>query len=116
MLNLPTLVDDLGVKVSVDVKQTHAPIWFDHVNECVHCGSKNSLIFVDFWGRESKNEIKAFDHIKCKVCGKPYSIYWQNEEGSSNMYPSAVDRTVKQEFVNFINRNDIKENGVKEIN
>lgn len=107
---------NLGLDIDIDVKKVHFPIHFEHKNICVHCGDTGSLIFVDKFGRESSQEINAFDHIKCKSCGRIYSILWERKDsGSDKMYPSAIDPSIKREFKNLINGSEIKRAGVKEL-
>ena len=107
-------LENFGIDVKVDVSKTTLPFYFKRKNECVKCGSVNSLVFIDKFGRESKDEIRAFDHIKCKNCGRVYGIKWEKDESSNKMYPSATDLNISQEFKNLINFN-IKDNGVKEL-
>ena len=90
------------------------PFYFKRKNECINCASINTLVFVDIFGRESKDEIRAFDHIRCTNCGKLYGIKWEKEEGSDKMYPSAVDLDVVRDFKNMVNFN-LKDNGIKEL-
>lgn len=105
---------NLGLNVDIDVKKVELPFYFDRKNECVSCGAKNTLTFVDKFGRESKHEIRAFDHIYCKKCGRVYSILWKQEPGSSKMYPSAVDPSISRDFMNMVN-SDIKLYGEKSL-
>lgn len=105
---------NLGLDVDIDVKKVKLPFYFDKKNECVHCGAVNSLTFVDKFGRESKKEINAFDHIKCTKCRRVYSIKWEQEEGSTRMYPSAVDPSIKRDFMNMLD-GSIKYMGVKKL-
>lgn len=105
----------LGFDVSIDIKKAHMPIYFDRKNECVHCGAINSLIFMDKLGREVTKEINPFTHIKCKNCGRTYSIQWTKEEGSNKMYPSAVEPNIMIAFNNFINNGNIRAYGSTEF-
>lgn len=105
---------NLGVNVDIDIKKAELPFYFDRRNECVSCGAKNRLIFIDKFGRESKQEIRAFDHIKCSACGRIYSILWKKDKDSTKMYPSAIDPSITRDFMNMVD-NDIKQNGIKEI-
>lgn len=101
--------------INVDINRTTLPFHFNRKNECVKCGASNQLVFIDKFGRESRgSEIRAFDHIKCKSCGRVYGIRWNKDPGSNKMYPSAVDLDIIGDFTNLINQN-IKNNGVKEI-
>ena len=107
---------DLGVDVAITVKKVRYPIHFEKKNICVHCASQGSLVFVDKFGNESKKEINAFDHIKCKSCGRIYSILWQHDEDDKNkMYPCAVDPSIKRQFINLVNSSSIKKKGIKEL-
>lgn len=107
---------DLGVDVDIDVKKVRYPIHFEKKNICVHCAAQGSLVFVDKFGNESKKEINAFDHIKCKTCGRIYSILWQrDEDNDGKMFPSAVDPSIKRQFINLVNSSSIKKKGVKEL-
>lgn len=105
-------LENFGVNVSVDVHKTTLPFYFRKKNECVKCGGINTLVFIDKFGRESREEIRAFDHIKCKECGRLYGIKWTRDEDTGKMYPSAVDLDVLQDFRNMMNFN-LKDNGVK---
>ena len=33
----------LGINVNIEVKDIVYPIYFDGINQCVHCGSKDTL-------------------------------------------------------------------------
>lgn len=104
----------LGLNIDVDVNKVRMPFYFKRKNECINCAGVNTLVFIDAFGRESRDEIRAFDHIKCKQCGKLYGIKWEKEENSDKMFPSAVDLDPLQDFKNMINSN-VKQNGVKEF-
>ena len=103
---------DIKCNVNFDVKKVSSPIYFDGKNICTHCGASNSLEFIDKWGKVNREEIKAFDHIRCANCGKIYSILWKKRPNSSKMYPSAIDTNIFKDFMNIIN-SDIKNNGEK---
>lgn len=105
---------NLGLNVNIDVKKVKMPIYFEHKNQCVHCGAENSLIFIDKFGRESRAEINAFDHIKCRKCGRIYSILWQKDGDNGKMFPSAVNPSIGRDFTNIVN-NTIKYVGKKEF-
>lgn len=108
-------LENYGIDLKVEANKTTLPFYFDRKNECVKCGAVNSLVFIDKFGRESRGqEIRAFDHIKCKNCGRIYGIKWTKDQNSDKMYPSAVDLNVIGDFTNLINFN-VKENGVKKI-
>lgn len=110
MLNFKVTID-----VGVETKNTQYPIVFDRRNVCIHCGAENTLIFVDKFGKETRKEIHPFDHIKCTKCGRNYSISWQKDIENGKMYPTAVERGIKQEFMNFIGQKSIAQKGVKEL-
>ena len=105
---------NLGFNVDINVKKVELPFYFDRRNECVSCGGKNTLEFVDKFGRKSKQEIRAFDHIQCKKCGRIDSILWKQDENSNKMYPSAVDPSISRDFMNMVD-SSIKSNGVKSL-
>ena len=42
---------NLGFNVDINVKKVELPFYFDRRNECVSCGGKNTLEFVDKFGR-----------------------------------------------------------------
>ena len=88
----------LSRQVHIPEDKIRMPIYFDRKNECVHCGGVGTLIFINRFGRATKDEITAFDHIECKKCGKKYSIKWTKDPDSPKMYPSAVDADVKDNF------------------
>lgn len=92
MLGLPYEVD-------IDIKKIKYPISFDH-NECVHCGSKGTLLFVDIFGNKSTKEIYPFDHMICTKCNRKYSLKWERVEGSRRMKPRPVTPDLKQDFLN----------------
>lgn len=96
MLGLSTTID-------IDIKKVESPIYFKGKNECTSCGAKNMLAFVDIFGRESRHEIRAFDHITCKACGKTFSILWEKDNNSQKMFPSAVDHNIARDFSNLVN-------------
>ncbi len=107
----------LGIDVDVDLKKVKFPVRFENKNVCVHCGKEGSLIFVDKFGRESNKDIHAFDHIKCKNCGRIYSIQWNpSEENKSAMYPTAINPNVKTEFINLVKHSKLANNGEKKFN
>lgn len=103
----------LGIKVNldVDVKKVSSPIYFQHRNECVRCGGRGSLIFVDRFGRECSREVNVLEHIKCKKCGKIFSILWEPKDGTNKMMPSAVDASVSTDFINMVNHLSLKNKG-----
>ena len=107
----------LPIDVDIDVKKLHIPFYFEHRNECVHCGAKDTLKFVDILGRETTKEINAFDHIKCIACGRTYSISWSPDESKDpgKLYPSAVDPSIKSDFQNMVSAYRIKSKGMKEL-
>ena len=105
---------NLGVDVDIDVKKLEMPIYFDGKNECVNCGGVNTLMFIDKFGNPHKDEIRAFDHIKCKKCGRVYSILWKQKPDSTKMYTSAVDTSNTRDFVNLLD-STIKEDGTKKF-
>ena len=88
----------LGINTNVDSSSPHCPIYFDKINECVHCGAKRSLIMVDSYGKECREEIYPFDHIICKKCGKTYYIKWCKDEETGKMYPCAIDPDISKTF------------------
>jgi hypothetical protein len=106
----------LNVKLDVDVKKVTLPFTFVGKNRCVHCGGENCLEFVDKFGNRSKKEINAFDHIICNKCKRFYSIRWTNEEGSTNMVPSAVNPSITRDLTNLFNIKEIRANGDKTLN
>lgn len=103
------------VSVGLEVKNVQYPIMFDRRNICVHCGAENNLIFVDKFGRETKQEIHPFDHIKCKKCNRSFSILWEKDASTGKMYPIATDPGIKREFLNLVSYNNIKNKGIKNI-
>lgn len=88
-------------------KDHEQPFYFERKNICVHCGVEGQLVFIDRFGRETKTDVHAFDHIKCKNCGEVYSIIWNREDTSEKMYPSAIDRSIKTDFVNIV-KNEVE--------
>lgn len=101
----------LNLGYTLEVKKLQMPIYFKKRNECVHCGTVGSLVFIDKFGNESRHEVKAFDHIKCKRCGRLYSILWESIDGSAKMYPSAVEPSISRDFMNVVNHSRISKNG-----
>ena len=65
---------NIGLNIKLDIDKVQYPVYFEKHNICIHCGAEGQLIFVDKFGRETKNEIHPFDHIKCKSCNRLYSI------------------------------------------
>ena len=107
-------LENYGIDLKVDVNKITQPIYFKRKNECVRCGGVNTLVFIDKFGKESREEIRAFDHIKCKACGKIYGIKWEKDENSDKMYPSADDLDPIADFKNLVNFG-LKENAKKEF-
>lgn len=104
---------NIGINLKVDVNQVQYPVYFEKKNICTHCGAEGELVFVDKFGKETKKEIHPFDHIKCRKCGRPYSILWQRDEDNNKMFPTAVDPSLKQEFINLLSTKILKSNGEK---
>lgn len=105
----------IACNLDIDVRKVQYPVYFEKRNVCVHCAAEGSLVFVDVFGRETNREINSFEHIKCKCCGRTYSINWKNDPANnSKMYPVAVDPSVSQQFSNFMNMRDIKRKGVND--
>lgn len=105
----------INVDTNISIRKTEYPIYFEKRNICIHCGAEGTLTFVDKFGRETNKEIYPFDHIKCKKCGRTYSILWQKDSTNNKMFPCAVERDIKREFLNLINQREIKKDGVKEL-
>lgn len=105
---------DIACNMDIDIKKVQYPVYFEKRNICVHCAAEGSLVFVDVFGRETNREINAFEHIKCKCCGRTYSIDWKRDPGSSKMYPVPVDHSVGQQFSNFMNMREIKNKGTND--
>lgn len=103
----------LKAKVNVDITNVEYPIYFERKNECVCCGAEDQLTFVNIFGRETDKEVHPFDHIKCKQCGAIYSIKWDRDGESGKLYPSAIDPSIKNEFVNLVGNKVIKQKGEK---
>lgn len=106
---------NISMDIQINTKTTHYPIMFDGRNICVHCGGEGTLTFVDKFGRATNQDIHAFDCIKCKKCGRTYSILWQNDESNGKMYPSAVERNIKTEFLNLFNNKKIQSKGEQKL-
>ena len=107
---------NINVDISFHKKDNlRFPIHLVGVNQCLHCGAKDTLEKIDIFGNVSKQEIYPLDRIKCRKCGYEYSIKWNKVEGSSNLIPVPVNRSIKQEVVNTINYFNIKKNGNPEI-
>lgn len=101
----------IDMNIKVDVKRVTSPIYFRHKNECVRCGAKGTLIFIDRFGRECSREVNALEHIKCKNCGKLYSILWEPKDDTNKLMPSAIDTSVSIDFLNLVKFNKLKELG-----
>lgn len=106
---------NFSVNVNLDIKRTQYPIYFERRNVCIHCGGSGTLTFVDKFGNETNKEIYPLDHIKCKKCGRRYSIRWEKDPSNGRMFPIPVEREIKQEFINTINHIYIKQNGEKKL-
>ena len=105
----------INVNANLSLKRTEYPIYFEKRNVCIHCGAENQLIFVDKFGNQTKKEIYPFDYIKCRNCGRTYSIFWQRDQENGRMFPTPVEREIKREFLNLMNRKEIRDKGVKEL-
>ena len=90
---------NLDVKLNVDVKEIHYPIYFERRNICIACGAANALKFINIFGKESPKEVHPFDKIRCSNCNATYSICWDKED-DGKLYPSAIDPSIKRNFVN----------------
>lgn len=106
---------NIGVKVNVDIKDVKYPVYFEGKNICAHCGAEGSLVLVDKFGNETRREIHPFDHIKCRACGRVFSIKWVKDPTNNKLIPCAVSPCIKQEFVNFINLNKNKTQNIGDI-
>ena len=107
---------NFNLSIGLEVIESEYPIMFDKKNECIHCGAVGTLTFVDKFGKETGKEIHPFDHIKCRNCGRNYSILWERDENNNGkMYPIATDPGIKREFLNLVSHKYIKNKGVKEI-
>jgi hypothetical protein len=106
---------NLKLKVDAEIKKARYPFYFDRKNCCVKCAATGSLTFVDIFGHETDREIYPFDHIVCKNCGAKYSIKWLQDEEKNQLYPVAVDPSVRQEVYNTINTLNIRQNGVRKL-
>lgn len=95
---------NLKFSIKAELQSIRYPIQFNGRNICVHCGAEGSLTFVDAFGKETNKEIHAFDHLKCKNCGRNYSILWQTDPVNNKMFPTAVAPSIKQEFLNIVNK------------
>lgn len=102
----------LTKNINININSYEYPVYFEKRNICVHCGAENTLTFVDKFGRETNKDIHPFDHIKCKSCGRTYSIKWNRNE-NGKMHPVATDHTLYQEFINLIDQRNIRKNGEK---
>jgi ribosomal protein L37E len=92
--------------VSLEIKHAEFPLYFKHRNVCIHCGAEESLVFIDKFGKESTKEIAPFDHIRCKRCGRIYSMKWEPDEKDHSIYrPSAVEFDIKRDLKNMMNAN-----------
>ena len=106
---------NINLNISVDISKKSYPISFIKRNICVHCGAEGSIVFVDKFGSETRNEIHPFDHMKCRTCGRNYSIKWERDEDTSKMYPVPVELGLKQEFLNLVSLPIIQKNGEKQL-
>lgn len=104
---------NFSVDVNLNIDRIQYPVLFDKKNICLHCATEGSLVFVDKFGKETSKEIFPFDHLKCKKCGRRFSILWQSDPDTKKMYPSAVEYNIKQEFVNLIGNKKLKGNAEK---
>ena len=97
----------LGINVNIEVKDIVYPIYFDGINQCVHCGSKDTLELIDKFGHKTREVIHPLDHIRCSKCGRVYSIKWIRNEDTNKMHPCAVTPSIAQQFSNCIKSNSI---------
>ena len=93
--------------ITVDIKKIKYPIYFEHRNICSHCGTEGSLVFVDRFGNTYTKELSVFEHIKCKNCGRIYSIRW-DRNSNGDMKPSATDFSINTQFNNFLERKELE--------
>ena len=101
----------IDMNIKLDVKRITSPIYFQHRNECVRCGAKGKLVFIDRFGRECTREVNALEHIKCTNCGKLYSILWEPKEGTDKLMPSPIDTSISVDFMNLVRFNKLKKDG-----
>ena len=106
---------NIDLDISVDINKKSYPISFIKRNICVHCGAENSIVFIDKFGSETRKEIHAFDHMKCRTCGRNYSIKWERDEDTGKLYPIPVELGLKQEFLNLVSLPIIKKDGEKQL-
>lgn len=105
----------INMNVDIDVKKVVSPIYFQHRNECTRCGAKGQLVFVDKYGNECNREVHALEHIRCRKCGKVFSILWERKEGTGKMMPSAIDTNIAIDFNNLLNYCNLSRNGDKKL-
>lgn len=96
MLNIDT-------SVYIDENEHSIPFYFDRKNECIKCGGKNTLRFIDKFDRETRDQIRPFDHIRCIKCNSEYSIIWNKDDNSAKMYPSINTKNICRDFRNLVN-------------
>lgn len=99
----------LGINTNIECKDVKYPIYFDRLNICLHCGTTGSLVMMDKFDKEAREEIYPFDYIRCKKCGREFSIKWEKDKDTGKMYPCAVDPSISKQFTSFINQTDIKD-------
>ncbi len=92
--------------ITVDISKFKYPVYFEHRNTCIHCGAEGNLVFVDRFDNEYTRELGIFEYIKCKRCGRIYSIKWDRDR-EGRLKPSATDFSITAQFNNFLGRKEI---------
>ena len=105
---------NINVNLDVNVSKPTYPVYFDK-NICVACGAENTLTFVNIFGKECREEIHPYDHIKCTKCGAKYSIEWMNNKETGKMKPIPSDPSLVKNFMNLVTSKKIKDNGMESI-
>ena len=104
---------NINVNFNVEKDPTY-PVYFTN-NTCVNCGAEGSLVMIDIFGRETKQEIHPFDHILCKKCNAKYSIEWMKNPETGKMKAIPSDPSLVKDFFNIIKSKKIKEEGINTV-
>ena len=106
---------NLDVNVDIKLREIHYPLYFERKNICVACGANKALKFINIFGKEASKDIHPFQSIRCSNCGAVYSILWSRDDINGMFYPSAVDPSIKRDFVNLYKSTFTKKNLIKEM-
>lgn len=76
------------------MKNVIYPLYFE-TNECIHCGAKNLLIYVDNRGITTRHPVYPVEYIKCLKCGTEYVPKWIMNENNKMIASCTGNSSIK---------------------